>query len=153
MLDFKETPRARGFAADRLFSLFVRFFKGSLIIERAQIHSFRICPSAYWGQKRKLRFPFLQVIVLIIKCAFQNRNFGLAHSICRIPATSAGEVARFNNMRALNYRATRAEPSIRRKSQASARRDFREPNIYSRKQNHISAPAHSICRYLGSRKG
>ena len=26
-------------------------------------------------------------------------------------------------------------------------------NNFSRKQNHISAPAHSICRYLGSRKG
>ena len=134
MLDFRENPRARGCAANRLFSLFVLvatrrrtaggalclppspctlvapypqkshtatrvaifggpIIGGSLIIERAQIHSFRICPSAYWGQKRKLRFPFLQVIVLIIKCAFQNRNFGLAHSICRILATSAGEVA------------------------------------------------------------
>ena len=152
MLDFRENPRARGFAADRLFSLFARFLM-ALIPLCAQIHSFRVCLSAYRGQKRKLRFPFLQVIILIINCAFQNRYFGLAHPICRILATSAGECARVNNMRALINRAQRAEPSIRRKSQPSARREFREPNIYSRQQNHTFAPAHSICRYLGSRKG
>jgi len=42
-------------------------------------------------------------------CAFQNSNFGKAHSICRTPATSAGEVARLNNMRAL--KASRNEGS------------------------------------------
>ena len=35
----------------------------------------------------------------------------------------------------------------------SARNDISRANNLLRKQNHISAPAHSICRYLGSRKG
>ena len=39
---------------------------------------------------------------------------------------------------------------IRRKSQATARRDFREHN-YSRKQNHTFAQRTPICRHIGLR--
>ena len=37
----------------------------------AQIHSFRICLSAYWGQKRKLRFPFLREIISVHTFCFE----------------------------------------------------------------------------------
>ena len=56
---------------------------------------------AIWVRRRRGATLLAHIIILTIICAFQNRYFGLAHPICRIPATSAGEVARFNNMRAL----------------------------------------------------
>ena len=111
MLDFRENPTFAAFPAALCSVFSLRRYVTALLFLNRRIHSFRVCLSAYWGQKRKLRFPFLQVVILTINCAFQNRYFGLAHSICRTLATSAGEVARFNNMRALNYRATRAAPS------------------------------------------
>ena len=55
----------------------------------------------YGCANAKASFCLREISIIIIYCAFQNRYFGLAHSICRIPATSAGEVARFCNMRAL----------------------------------------------------
>ena len=95
---------------------------------------------------RKSRFAAIfreyKVLYFIINCAFQNRNFGLAHSICRIPATSAGEVARFNNMRALNYRATRAEPSIRRKIAGNSLPRFsRAEYLLAQAESHFCASA------------
>ena len=135
-LDFRENPRARGFAANRLFSLFaliatrqrtaggalylppsprtlvaplprkshtasrVAIFggpviEGSLIIERAQIHSFRICPSAYRGQKRKLRFPFLRDIILIIYRASRITFLRQRTQFADTSAHGRGEAAAF----------------------------------------------------------
>ena len=61
---------------------------------------FLLMPFGISGAKTKIVISVFANNILIINCAFQNRYFGLAHSICRILATWAGEVARFNNTRA-----------------------------------------------------
>ena len=110
------------------------FFERFLDCARLRF-SLRPAPAAL---RSKGQFPRKQFII----SAFQNRYFGLAHPICRIPATSAGEVARFNNMRALNYRATRAEPSISQKiATVSSARFSRAEYLLAQAESHFCACA------------
>ena len=62
---FQRKPNIRRISAAlcSVFSL-CALFQGSLIIECAQIHSFRVCLSAYWGKKAKARFCLFRVIIL-----------------------------------------------------------------------------------------
>ena len=100
-LIFRENPTFAALPAALclIFSL-CALFQGSHTFMRAN-SLFPLVPFGILGAKTKIAISVFASYFLIIICAFQNRYFGLAHSICRIPATSAGEVARFNNMRAL----------------------------------------------------
>ena len=63
MLDFRENPTFAAFPAALCSVFSLRRYVTALLFLNRRIHSFRICLSAYWGQKRKLQFPFLRIIV------------------------------------------------------------------------------------------
>ena len=91
-----------------VFSL--RRYVTALLIFNRRIHSFRICLSAYRGQKRKLRFPFLRVVILIISRASRITFLRQRTPFADTSAHGRGEAAALYNMRALKVAAARGKP-------------------------------------------
>ena len=96
----------------------------------------------------------------------ENHTFSQRTLVCKnFCFCRKGEPRNFNNMCAPKYCAARKTPIAPSKaramglsfslgiSQASARREMRELNTYSRKENHAFPQRTPICRYLGLRKG
>ncbi len=70
-LDFRENPTFAAFPAALCSVFSLRRYVTALLFFNRRIHSFRVCLSAYWGQKRKLRFPFLQEIIFVHTFCFE----------------------------------------------------------------------------------
>ena len=62
-LDFRENPTFAAFPAALCSVFSLRRYVTALLFLNRRIHSFRVCLSAYWGQKQKASFLLLQIIV------------------------------------------------------------------------------------------
>ena len=141
MLDFRENPRARGCAANRLFSLFVRFL--GLLYYRTRANSlFPHMPFGISGAKTKIAISVFASNCFNNQMRVPKSLFWISALYLPIPRlTERVKQRHYNNMRALKNAAVRGKPlGFPLKSQKfvlSAQNKFREP---------ISPP------YTGSRR-